>query len=88
MGVIMTRRACLCAYNDRYGVTVTQDFQLSTEFTRASRGKICKDNSICHVYATLPEDTDTSVFINIQTGTDVINMKVDMIEAAIVGEQQ
>lgn len=80
MGVIMTRRACLCVFNDRYGVTVNKDFQLSTQFTRSGRGKICKDGAICHVFATLPEDSDTSVFFNIQTGTDIDSTSVSLLE--------
>lgn len=69
--VLMTQRACLCVFNDRYGVTMNKDFKLSTQFSRSSRGKICQDGTICHMYATLPEDTDTSVFFNFQTGTDI-----------------
>lgn len=80
LGVALTSRACLCVFNDRYGVTVQKNYQLSTQFTRASRGKICKDGAICHVYATLPEDTDTSVFLNIQTGTDIQNVTVSMLQ--------
>lgn len=80
MGVLMSRRACLCVFNDRYGITINKDFRLSTQFTRSGKGKICKDDQICHLYATLPEDTDTSVFFNIQTGTDVKNMEIAMLE--------
>jgi|JI6StandDraft_1071083.scaffolds.fasta_scaffold02838_14 hypothetical protein len=82
LGVIMMRRACLCAFNDRYGATVQTDFRLSTQFTRSSRGKICKDGAICHIYATLPEDTDTSVFFNIQTGTDIQSVSVSVQDVA------
>lgn len=30
--------------------------------------KVCMPTSICHIYATLPSNTQNSVFINIHTG--------------------
>lgn len=74
---------CYCIYNDNYGSasvygTAPMLYQMSTSLTR--RGvfgkKLCPDTRICRVYATLPETTDTSVFINVHTGVGVENITV------------
>jgi hypothetical protein len=36
--------------------------------------QICPENSICHVYATLPEETATSVFINVHSGIGISSL--------------
>lgn len=42
---------------------------MSTEFTRTvSIDQVCKDEEVCHLYATLPEDPSTSVFFNVHSG--------------------
>jgi hypothetical protein len=59
---------CVCLYNDFF---VNQP--LTITYTRRSylKGKFCPSKTICQIFATLPESTNTSVFINIHTGLDI-----------------
>ena len=48
------------------------DSSLSTDFTRLlALDKVCPDSQVCHLYATVPEQTSTEVFFNAHTGTNV-----------------
>lgn len=55
-------------------------YTMSTTLTRKGvfGAKLCPDGRICRVYATLPETTDTSVFINVHTGVGVTDITVAM----------
>lgn len=75
--VISLKGVCVCLYNSKYGAKFTRDVDWSTEFSRAlTIDKICKDGEVCHLYATLPENSSDSVFINVHTGTDIENITV------------
>lgn len=76
---------CYCVYNDNYGASSLfggpgAEYQMSTTLTRRAvfGKKLCPDNQMCRVYATLPESTDTSVFINVHTGVGVQDISVVM----------
>ena len=48
---------------------------MSTDFTRmVSLEKVCKDEEVCHLYATLPPDGSTSVFFNAHSGLPLDNL--------------
>ena len=67
--VIVLKGVCICVFNDYYGVHITDAFVFSTEWTRANQiTKVCPGSNLCHLYATLAEDTAHSVFINAHTG--------------------
>jgi len=73
--VISTKGTCLCYFTDRYGFKVEKDLTMSTDFTRmVSLDKVCKDNEVCHLYATLPPDGSTSVFFNAHSGIPLTNL--------------
>jgi hypothetical protein len=73
--VIATKGACLCYFTTGYGFRVEKDLSLSTDFTRLmTLNQTCEDLAICHLYATVPEDTSTSVFFNAHSGTDLSNL--------------
>lgn len=58
---------CISFYN-KVGFIQIDGFSLSTELSRAFLfNDACPKGSPCHVYATLPEDASTSVFINAHT---------------------
>ena len=63
---------CYCIYNDNLG-SISESTGISTTLTRrlVLERRICPQNSICRVYATLPPTTNTSVFINAHTATNV-----------------
>lgn len=70
--VVATKGACVCYYNDKYGIPVDQDTKVSTDFTRLlSLNQVCGDQQICHLYATVAEDASTSVFFNVHAGMDL-----------------
>ena len=70
--VLLLKGVCVCVFNENYGVKIHQDFVFSTEFTRSQQiEQVCKPGQLCHLYATLTEETSTSVIINAHTGLDV-----------------
>lgn len=48
----------------------------------------CADLTICHLYATVPEDTSTSVFFNAHSGTDLSNLTFVLKQNAIEVNRQ
>ena len=79
VGIVMfvLNGICYCIYNDNLG-SVASNTGLSTSLTRRLflDKKVCADESICRVYATLPELTNSSVFINAHSGLTVNNLSV------------
>jgi len=58
-------------YNEGYG-SVFEGFGISTRFSRYYQlDTVCPAGQICHLYATLPEDSSKGVILNVQTGRDV-----------------
>jgi hypothetical protein len=79
--VVLTKGGCVCFYNHKYGISIDDDVQVSTEFTRLnSLGVPCPEGQICHLYATVPEDTSTSVFFNVHAGVklETLNFSLKM----------
>jgi len=71
-----TADTCMNYFNANYGYNI-QGFGMSTRFTRYfTFDTVCQEGQICHLYATLPEDTETGVIINIHTGPDVTSLTV------------
>jgi hypothetical protein len=68
--VVATKGACVCYFTDKYGIKVDKgDAYLSTDFYRLlTLDKVCKDEEVCHLYATVPVDPSTSVFFNAHSG--------------------
>lgn len=70
--VIATKGACVCFYNNSYGMKIGEDVEISTGFSRSITLKPpCPKGQLCHLYATLPEDASTGVFINAHAGIAV-----------------
>lgn len=68
--VVATKGTCVCYFTDKYGIKVDKEgAYLSTDFTRLlTLDKVCKDDEVCHLYATVPADPSTSVFFNAHSG--------------------
>lgn len=71
--VYLFREPCLCGFFDDFGIALGPIGIESTLTTKTLRNwntdQTCLDDQPpCAVYATLPEDTATSVFINFHTG--------------------
>lgn len=47
---------------------MTRAFQIPKE--------VCQLGTLCHVYATLPENTDSEVLINVHSGLDIKNLEL------------
>ncbi|CAD8159556.1 unnamed protein product [Paramecium octaurelia] len=67
------QKGCLCVYNKAYGVDTFLDLQFSSKWTRSNwlPDEVCPKGTLCHIYATLPEETSSEVFINVHSGTDI-----------------
>lgn len=74
---LVTMGMCLTYFNTGYGIGVgTMHF--SSKFGRyLELNTVCPQGQICHVYATLPEDSSSSVFINVHTGNDISTLQVN-----------
>lgn len=72
---------CYCIYNDNLG-SISTSTGISTTLTRrlVLEKRVCPDNSICRVYATLPSSTNTSVFINVHTALNVEELFIVMTD--------
>jgi hypothetical protein len=71
---LITQDTCMNFYNEGYG-SVFEGFGISTRFSRYYQlDTVCPAGQICHLYATLPEDSSKSVILNVQTGTDVSSL--------------
>ena len=67
--VVATKGTCVCYFTDKYGIKVDKDAYMSTDFTRLlTLDQVCKDDEVCHLYATAPADPSTSVFFNAHSG--------------------
>jgi hypothetical protein len=75
---LLGHRTCLCFYNDEIGYyNYTLGYGINTMATRFFQLKrACPPGPPCHLYATLPEDSITSVFINLHTHKGVSNVTV------------
>ena len=75
---------CISFYEGYIGIKIKAiDLSVSTTLTRYFElDEACPPGPPCHIYATLPEDTATGVFINAQTHVDVhsITVKYDTKE--------
>lgn len=71
-------RTCLCFYNEEIGYYSHKlGFGINTMFTRMLMlDKACPPGPPCHLYTTLPEDSITSVFVNLHTHVDVENVTI------------
>lgn len=71
-------RSCLCFYNDEIPYyNKLLGFGLSSMITRFLYLPIaCPIGAPCQLYTTLPEDSITSVFVNIHTHSSVDNVTV------------
>lgn len=58
------------------------DLTFSTQWTRNHwlPDRVCKDGTVCHIYATLPKNAATEVFINLHTGTDIKQIELELDE--------
>jgi len=76
---------CICIFTKAHGISVMNGTAvLSTRLLRSFQvDKQCNPGPPCHVYATLPTDTSTGVFINAHTDYDVesVVVKYDTLEA-------
>lgn len=74
------QKGCLCVYNKAYGVDTFLDLQFSTKWTRSNwlPDEVCPKGTLCHIYATLPEETSKEVFINVHSGTDIDELNASM----------
>jgi hypothetical protein len=68
--------SCWCFYTaDTNGWEIASMASVSTRMSRAATmSQQCPPGKPCHVFATLPEDTDTAVFINVQAHVDVTSI--------------
>jgi len=73
---IFTEGTCMNCFNEGYGQQMF-GLGMSTKMTRYFElGTVCKSGQICHLYATLPEDSATGVIVNVHTGPDVDSLLV------------
>jgi len=73
---LLTMDTCMNYFNTGYG-TKFNGLGMSTRFTRYFEyDTVCKSGQICHLYATLPEESSTGVIMNVQTGADVKTLEV------------
>ena len=72
------RDTCLCIFTKKYGISVLSgDAVLTSRMLRSFIfDKVCPPGPPCHVYATLPSDASSSVFINVHTDYDVQGISV------------
>ena len=71
----ITAKSCMAYYSPK-GTVAFGPFWISTAFSRwLSVPKVCPHGKICHIYSTLPEDSATSVILNVHTGIDVTNLQ-------------
>lgn len=75
---LFAHRTCLCFYNDEIGYyNHALGFGINTMFTRLFQlNKACPPGPPCHLYTTLPEDSITSVFVNLHTHVSVNNVTI------------
>jgi hypothetical protein len=87
--VVATKGVCVCFYNNKYGFKIDDDVEISSEFTRLnSISTICPDSTICHLYATVPEDASTAVFFNAHAGTNLDQLTFTLkLNGAAVGRK-
>ena len=87
--VVLSKGACLCYFNDRYGFKVEKDLSLSTDFTRLmTLDQVCRDEEVCHLYATVPEDPSTAVFFNAHSGMSLPNLTFTLRKDNTIIHQQ
>ncbi|CAD8062504.1 unnamed protein product [Paramecium sonneborni] len=74
------QKGCLCVYNKAYGIETLLDLQFSTEWTRSNwlPDQVCPKGILCHIYATLSEDTSKEVFINVHAGSDIKELNAEV----------
>lgn len=75
---LFMHRTCLCFYVDGIGYyNHWLGFGVNTMFTRLfALRKACPPGPPCHLYTTLPEDSITSVFVNLHTHVGVNNVTI------------
>jgi len=73
---LLTAGTCMNYFNEGYGTKI-QGLGMSTRLTRYFElDTVCPQGKICHLYATLPEDSATGVILNVHTGSDVSSITV------------
>jgi len=70
---------CICIFTKAHGISIMNGTAvLSTRLLRSFQiEKQCNPGPPCHVYATLPADTSTGVFINVHADFDVNSIVVN-----------
>jgi len=73
------RDSCICIFSKDHGISILNGTAVfSTNLIRSfTVEKQCKEGAPCHVYATLPSNTSSSVFINVHTHIDVDAVKIE-----------
>jgi len=73
---LMTADTCFSLFNEGYGSQFLS-FKISTRFSRYfTIDTVCPSGQICHLFATLPEDSATAVILNVHTATDVSSITI------------
>lgn len=87
---LFCHRTCLCFYNNEIGYyNNLLGFGINTMFTRFFQlQKACPPGPPCHLYTTLPEDSITSVFVNLHTHIGVDNVTVHYQEIDAINSSQ
>jgi len=70
--------SCICFFNEGWGLPIGGGgINWSSAISRSlSLDPVCPSGTICHVYPTLPEAANTSVFINIHSALDIQDITV------------
>jgi len=85
---LLTWRTCLGFQSDGNGLPFGNN-AISTYITRLiSISKPCPDGSPCHIYTTLAEDGATSLFVNLQTSTNVQSLTLSYDALAYYNQTQ
>ncbi|CAI2361036.1 unnamed protein product [Moneuplotes crassus] len=77
--MLVSHSACACNHNFAVPGFTVNSVRMSTSFTRKSYESSCSfiNSSLCHIYATLPENAQNEVYINIHAYPESIqNQKI------------
>jgi len=81
---LVLRDTCICIFSKDHGISILNGTAVfSTHLIRSfTVEKQCKPGPPCHVYATLPSNTSSSVFLNVHTDYDVesVTIEYDLLE--------
>jgi len=85
---LITHKSCINDHTAGYGISLLNGkFIYSSSFYRyLTLDKVCAAEAPCHIYATLPFDTATSVFINVHTNIHVKDITVNYEKSSVYAE--